>query len=323
MEIVPYVRRADWPRHDVLLDHLRARLTELAADADDGPIRFVEMADLDPADRDAVRVAIVDGPAPEQLDALPNLEWVQSTWAGVEAILAVVPEHVEIARMVDPQLAHTMAEAVMTWTLYLHRDMPTYAQQQSARRWIEQPLVRTSDRRIGVLGLGALGTVAAARLASIGFDVAGWARTPKAVDGVETFAGETGFDLLLERSDIVVNLLPDTPETRGLLGTDAFGRLPDGASIINFGRGPTVDDAALLDALEDGRIDHAVLDVFVTEPLPDDHPYWDHPRVTVLPHISGPTSPDTAAVIALDNVQRWITHGELPDDALVDRSRGY
>ena len=135
---------------------------------------------------------------------------------------------------------------------------------------------------------------------------------------------------MLERSDIVVNLLPDTPATVGLLDADAFARMPAGASLINFGRSPTVDDDALLAALDGdgdghggGHLDHAVLDVFVTEPLPDDHPYWDHPRVTVLPHISGPTSTDTAAVIAAHNVRAFLADGTLPTDAIVDRARGY
>ena len=109
----------------------------------------------------------------------------------------------------------------------------------------------------------------------------------------------------------------------GLLGSDAFERMPAGASLINFGRGPTVDDDALLAALDSGHLDHAVLDVFTTEPLPDDHSYWDHPRVTVLPHISGPTSADTAAVIAAANVRVFLAGGVLPADALVDRTRGY
>ncbi|MEL6892343.1 MAG: glyoxylate/hydroxypyruvate reductase A [Actinomycetota bacterium] len=319
VEIVPYVRRADWPRHDALLRELRAAV----ALTSERSIRFVELDHLHDDERSDVRVAIVDGPAPEQLASLPGLQWVQSTWAGVEAIIADVPEHVRIARMIDPQLGHTMAEAVLAWTLYLHRDMPRYAAQQTAKEWIEQPLVRTSDRRVGVLGLGALGAVAATTLAQHGFDVAGWSRTPRAVSGVETHAGETGLAMLLERSDIVVNLLPDTPDTLGLLDARAFASMPDGVGLINFGRGPTVIDDDLLAALADGSVEHAVLDVFVTEPLPDGHPYWDHPRVTVLPHISGPTSPDTAAVIALDNVRTWLETGALPTDALVDRERGY
>ena len=324
--VVPYVRRRAWLPHDVLVAELHGQV-KLAATAPAGAsthrFRVVEFADLDDAARADARVAIVDGPSQDQLAALPALEWVQSTWAGVEAVLPAVPEHVAVARMIDPQLTHTMAEAVLAWTLYLHRDMPRYAAQQRARDWIEQPLVRTSDRRVGVLGLGVLGRAAAARLVANGFPVLGWARTPKPVEGIETFVGDDGLERLLERSDIVVNLLPDTLDTRRLLDRRAFDLLPTGAALINFGRGPTVDDDALLDALDDGRVEHAVLDVFTTEPLPDDHPYWDHPHVTVLPHVSGPTSPDTAASIVVANLRRWLDTGELPADALVDRGLGY
>jgi glyoxylate/hydroxypyruvate reductase A len=312
--VVPFVRRVDWGPHDALVDELRAAMPDLDV---------VLHADLTDEQRAAATVAIVDGPSADQLSSMPSLQLVQSTWAGVEAILPAVPDGVEIARMVDPQLALTMSEAVLAWTLYLHRDMPRYARQQRNGEWIEHLPVRASDRRIGVLGLGALGRHAAIALADQRFDVAGWSRSPKSIEGVATFSGDDGFDALLARSDIVVNLLPHTPETEGLLGADVFSRMPPGASIVNFGRGQTVDDDALLAALDDGRIEHAVLDVFTVEPLPDDHPYWDHPRVTVLPHISGPTSTDTASVIAAENVRRFLATGELPVDALVDRARGY
>lgn len=320
--LVPFVRDPDWGPHDELVDALRAAMpdVELRIHADVPPDRLGEAT-----------VAVVDGPSATQLESMPNLRLVQSTWAGVEAILPAVPDGVEVARMVDPQLGLTMAEAVLAWTLYLHRDMPRYALQQRNGEWIEHDPVRASDRRVGILGLGSLGRIAAETLRDQQFDVAGWSRSRKTIDGVECFYDEPdggGIDALLERSDIVVNLLPHTEATIGLLGTEAFARMPTGASLINFGRGPTVDDDALLAALDGdaengGRLEHAVLDVFVTEPLPDDHLYWEHPRVTVLPHISGPTSTDTAAIIAAENVQAFLADGTLPTNALVDRARGY
>lgn len=315
--LVPFVRDPDCGPHDEFVNALRAAMpgTDLLA-----------LAEVPPGRLDEVTVAVVDGPSAAQLASMVNLRLVQSTWAGVEAILPSVPEGVDVARMVDPQLGHTMAEAVLAWTLYLHRDMPRYARQQRALEWIEQPPVRASSRRVGILGLGALGRLAAETLRDQQFDVAGWSQTVKEIDGVECFhegAGGGGIESLLKRSDIVINLLPHTAATTGLLGTDAFARMPAGASLINFGRGPTVDDDALLAALDSGHLDHAVLDVFVTEPLPDDHPYWEHPRVTVLPHISGPTSIDTAAVIAAANVRAFLADGTVPTDALVDRNRGY
>jgi len=286
-------------------------------------VEVIEHAEVPATRLVEATAAIVDGPSVDQLVSLPNLAFVQSTWAGVEAIIPAVPDGVAIARMVDPQLAETMAEAVLAWTLYLHRDMPRYARQQRAGVWVEHPLVRTSERRVGVVGLGALGTAAAHSLVDHGFDVAGWSRSAKKIDGVTCSSGERGLLALLERSDIVVNLLPHTPATTGLLGADAFAAMPPGSSLVNFGRGQTVDDDALLDALDDGRVDHAVLDVFEVEPLAADHPYWRHDSVTVLPHISGPTSVDTAAEIAADNVRRFLDTGELPTGALVDRTRGY
>lgn len=312
--VVPYVRRADWPTFDRLVDELRAAMPEF---------EIVLHAELTDEQRAAARVAIADGPSADQLATLSNLELIQSTWAGVEQIIPIVPGGVRIARMIDPQLAFTMSEAVLASTLYLHRDMPRYLRQQRNAEWNVQPLVRTSARRIGVLGLGALGSHAAATLRDHGFVVAGWSRSEKAIAGIDCVHGDAGLGGLLARSDIVVNLLPHTPATAGLLGAAAFGAMPAGSSLVNFGRGETVEDDALLDALDRGHLDHAVLDVFDTEPLPADHPYWRHPRVTVLPHISGPTSPDTAAAIAAQNVRRFLADGRLPVDALVDPDLGY
>lgn len=309
--VVPYVR--DGEPNDEMLDALRRAM----------PDAFVApVVDLDAQQLAAARVAVLDGIDAEQLASLTSLEMVQATWAGVESILSVVPDDVHVVRMIDPQLGRTMAEAVLTWVLHLHREMPTYLRQQRAAEWVEHEQVLASDRRVGILGLGALGELAATTLRDQGFDVAGWARSAKSIIGVESFHGADGFGALLERSDVVVNLLPHTDATVKLLDASAFARLPDGASLINVGRGATVDDDALLAALDD-RLAHAVLDVFTVEPLPDDHPYWAHPQVTVLPHIAANTTPSSAAVIAGANVLAFLADGSLPDDALVDRSLGY
>jgi len=312
--LVPFVRGVEHGPHPELLAALRSHLPD---------VDLIEHAEIDPARLGEATVAIVDGPSADQLASLSNLGLVQSTWAGVEAIVPAVPDGVLIARMVDPQLAVTMAEAALAWTLYLHRDMPRYARQQRDRTWIAHPVVRAEDRRIGITGLGALGVPTARHLVDHGFPVAGWARSPKSIAGVECFHGDGGLQLLLERSDIVINLLPDTDATVALFDADAFASMPPGSSLINFGRGPTVVDDALLAALDNGRLDHAVLDVFEVEPLPSDHPFWVHDSVTVLPHIAGPTTVETAAVVAAANVQRFLASGAVPDDALVDRALGY
>lgn len=309
--VVPYIR--DGEPNAEMLDALRRSMPDVVV----APVEQLDAQQLASA-----QVAVLDGIDADQLASLTSLEMVQATWAGVESILAALPDDVHVVRMIDPQLGRTMAEAVLAWVLYVHRDMPTYLRQQRTGEWLDHDQVLAPDRRIGILGLGALGELAATTLRDQGFDVAGWARSAKSIDGVASFHGADGFGVLLERSDIVVNLLPHTDATSKLLDTSAFDRLPDGASLINAGRGATVDDDALLAAL-DARLAHAVLDVFTVEPLPEDHPYWAHPQVTVLPHIAANTTPSSAALIAGANVTAFLADGSLPDDALVDRSLGY
>ncbi len=258
--------------------------------------------------RASVRLAIVANPEPSVLEGYPALEWVQSLWAGVEGLVDALPERAAIVRMTDPRLAEAMAEAVLAWTLYLHRGMPHYAAAQARGEWSPLRYRRPQTRQVTILGAGKLGSLAAARLRENGFRVSTFRR------GVE-------LDPLLATTDILVVLLPLTEQTRGLIGAHELAKLPAGASLINFARGPILDDAALLAALGNGHLEHAVLDVFDEEPLPADSPLWRHPRVTVLPHISANTDYDTAAQIVADNIEHWRTWGELPQT--VDRSRGY
>lgn len=273
-------------------------------------------------DRARTEIAIVANPDPSALRRLPNLRWVQSLWAGVERLVGELPGFDRpIVRLVDPELARTMAEAVLAWSLYLSRDMPAYAMQQRARLWQPRPYRSAGETRIGLLGLGALGRVAAGQLLSVGFQVSGWSRSPKTIDGVDTVSGEAGLAGLLARSDILVCLLPLTAQTRGLLDARRLAMMPPGAALINFGRGPIVETGALLDALDNGPLDHAVLDVFDKEPLEPDSPLWRHPKVTILPHISAPTNPRTAAGVVAGNIARYRMSGILPDG--IDPQRGY
>jgi glyoxylate/hydroxypyruvate reductase A len=278
--------------------------------------------DLDASDRAACDVAVVANPRPEDIRSLPKLKWVHSVWAGVERLVSGLPAtDLKIVRLVDPQLANTMAEAVLAWTLYLHRGMPRYARQQAARQWLAQEYVRPEQKTVALLGLGALGTASAARLLGAGFKVCGWSRTRKTVPGVDCHAGDEELAAMLARTDILVCLLPLTPQTRGVLNADTLAALREGASLINFARGPIVDDAALRRALDDEHLSHAVLDVFDREPLPGDAWQWAHPGVTVLPHISAPTDRSTASAIVAANVRRYRESGVIP--AAVDRAAGY
>lgn len=283
---------------------------------------IVHIGAMGDAQRRSVKVAIVANPDPEDLRALPSLCWVHSVWAGVERLVADLGDtDLKIVRLVDPQLATSMAEAVLAWTLYLHRDMPVYARQQREALWHALPYRRPGARTVGLLGLGSLGEAAAAVLQAAGFKVCGWSRQRKAIDGVKCFAGMQELDLLLESSDILVCLLPLTQETIGLLDSARLARLPEGAQLINFARGPIVVEAALKGALDAGYLRHAVLDVFNREPLTADAWEWHHPAVTVLPHISGPTDLETAAQIVARNIRRWRESGVMPPT--IDTRTGY
>ncbi|NUZ06030.1 2-hydroxyacid dehydrogenase [Schlegelella koreensis] len=282
----------------------------------------VAFEELDAAARAACEIAIVANPRPQDLRAMPNLRLVHSVWAGVERLVADLPDTgLKIVRLVDPQLAATMAEAVLAWTLYLHRDMPRYARQQAARQWLPHDYAPPGRRTVSLLGLGALGAASAAKLLDAGFRVCGWSRSPKALPGVECHAGDHELVAMLGRTDILVCLLPLTPQTRGVVNAGAFEALRRGASLINFARGPIVDDGALRAALDAGRLTHAVLDVFDREPLPADAWQWAHSGVTVLPHISAATDRTTASAIVAANIRRYRESGIIP--AAVDRAAGY
>jgi glyoxylate/hydroxypyruvate reductase A len=283
---------------------------EALADADPG-LPIVEVSELDPSQRARVEVAVVANPDPAVLADLPGLRWVQSLWAGVDSLLPRVPPAIPIVRMRDPGMIETMAEAVLAWTLYLHRELPQYLAQQARAEWRQRPLRPAADRRVTILGLGDMGTAAARRLTQQGFPVRGYRRAD----------GEARLDALLAETDVLVLLLPLTKATCGLIDARRLAQLPAGASLINFARGALIDDDALLAALDAGHLDHAVLDVFTSEPLPPEHRYWRHPRVTVTPHVSAPTPKSSAAPIAAAHLRRYLDTGEIP--AAVDRSRGY
>lgn len=284
--------------------------------------RIVAFDELSELEKQLVTVAIVANPDPANLQQMPALRWVHSVWAGVERLVADLGQsHLKIVRLVDPQLAETMAEAVLAWTLFLHRNMPAYAQQQKCSQWLPLEYVRPQSKTVSLLGLGALGEAAVKRLLAAGFQVCGWSRSQKHIAGVDCFSGESGLSEMLARTSILVCLLPLTPDTKGLLNAARLAQLPKGASLINFARGAIVSDADLQAALDCRHLQHAVLDVFETEPLPAASWHWQHPQVTVLPHISAPTDKQTASAIVAGNIRRYRDEGRLP--VLVEVGRGY
>jgi glyoxylate/hydroxypyruvate reductase A len=246
---------------------------------------------------------------------------VQSLWAGVENLVDALPEHIAIVRMEDPELVRSMAEAVLTWCLYLHRHMLLYSRQQKAKIWLQHPVVSASEVHVGILGLGKLGEVAGNSLIHHGFKVSGWSRRGKHLPGIEVYSGEQGFKKLLSTADILVVLLPLTDDTRSLLNSDTLPYLKKGAALINFARGALIETEALIKHLDDQRIAHAVLDVFEQEPLPKNDPLWEHPNITILPHISAPTNMTTASKIVAQNIRKFMKNGTLPHS--VNKDLGY
>lgn len=273
----------------------------------------------DPAD---VEVVVTTAPEPGLLRRSANLRFVAATGAGVENILAAdLPESVPVCRLVDPELTRGMAEYVLAAVLRYHRQFEQYEALGRERRWHPLPWPRPAERPVGILGLGVLGTAAAAALSAHGFPVLGWSRTHKAVPGLRCLHGAEGLRRMLPECRVLVCLLPLTAETRGIVDADLLARLPSGAHLINAARGGHVVDADLLAALERGQLAHATLDVFREEPLPSDHPFWTHPKITVTPHIASLTVPESAARRVAENLHRARAGEPLLD--VVDRAKGY
>jgi glyoxylate/hydroxypyruvate reductase A len=296
----------------------RAALAEALPDE-----AWVESGDA--FDRADVEIAVVANPAPGSLQGLPSLRLIQSLWAGVDRLLLdpTLPADVPLARLVDPAMNEAMAETALWAVLSLHRGFFDYAKQQHELAWVQQLQRRADEVSVLVLGLGQMGGTVAKRLAFNGYRVTGWNRHAATVNlpGVVCRHGEDELDELLPKAEIVVNLLPLTPATRGLLNAQTFGAMRRGASLVNLARGAHVVEADLLAALHSGRLRHAVLDVFAQEPLPAEHAFWRHPQVTVLPHVAALTDPRSAARIAAANVQA-LRDGR-PLQNLVERGRGY
>lgn len=274
-------------------------------------------------DPESIEVAVVANPPPGALAGLPRLALIQSLWAGVERLLddPTVPTDVPLARMVDPAMSQAMAETALWAVLGLQRGFFRYAQLQREARWAPHGQRRADETTVAVLGLGAMGRAAVQRLAALGYRLRGWSTRPAVIDGVVCAHGDTALNDLLAEADIVLNLLPLTAATRGLFDATRLARMKPGAGLVNLARGGHVVEADLLAALDAGRLGHAVLDVFAEEPLPMGHPFWSHPRVTVLPHAAAQTDPRSAAAVVAANVRAWREGREIAHR--VDRRRGY
>jgi glyoxylate/hydroxypyruvate reductase A len=249
-------------------------------------VRWWDDATVDPA---AVRYVLVWDPEPGRLALLPKLEVIFGSGAGVDFITAdpLLPRHVPLVRMATPGAAQRMGEFVTWAALSLLKDARRIGIGQAARRWdFFEPDFTAPETTIGIMGLGHMGQAAARMLQGIGFPVIGWSRTPKDVPGVRSFVGEAERAAFLAASRILVCLLPATPETRHILAAPLLAQLPDGAGLVNVGRGSQQKVPDIIAALDSGKLSGAVLDVFETEPLPADDPAWVHPRLLVTPHLA-------------------------------------
>jgi len=268
-------------------------------------------------------IAVVANPLPGRLAGCAQLRLIQSLWAGVDRLMAdaTLPAGVPIARMVDPMMNRAMAETATWAVLSLHRRAFDYAAQQRQTQWRQLPQRRADEVAVLVLGLGEMGRTTAQQLAALGYRVSGWSARAREVAGVATSAGWAALPAALGAADIVVNLLPLTGDTRGLFDRARLAQMRAGASLVNLARGAHVVEKDLLTALNAGRLAHAVLDVFDTEPLPATHVFWFHPQVTVWPHAAAQTDLRRAAAVVAANVEA-VRRGE-PAANLVDRMRGY
>ncbi|MBC8128686.1 MAG: glyoxylate/hydroxypyruvate reductase A [Rhizobiaceae bacterium] len=261
------------------------------------------------------------------LSGLPNLKAIFSIGAGVDHILrdTRLPD-VPIARIVADDLSSRMSEYVVWRVLDHFRRGNAYRMQQAAGLWHERMQPAAREVTVGIMGLGELGRDAAAKLHALGFRLVGWSRTEKHVVDVEAFHGAAGLDAFLGRTDILVVLLPITPDTRGILDSSLFSRLKHrtpigGPVLINAGRGGLQVETAILKALDEDVLMEVSLDVFETEPLPASSPLWKHPRVFVTPHAAANSDPDALVPLILGQIDAF-ERGE-PLRHLVDRRRGY
>ena len=265
---------------------------------------------------------IIYAPSSSLQDFSPytKLKAVLNLWAGVEGVTNNKTLNVPLARMVDSGLTDGMVEWVTGHTLRHHLGIDKHIHgQDGIWRSYVPPLAK--DRIVTILGLGTLGTACGIALKRLGFNVRGWSRREKRVDGIICFYGDDQVDSSLMDADIVVLLLPDTPLTQNILNQHTLNLLKRGAFVLNPGRGPLIDDDALLAALETGQIEHASLDVFRIEPLPKNHQYWSNNKVTVIPHKASETRPKTASQVIAMNIKRAENGQKLL--YLVDRENGY
>ncbi len=279
--------------------------------------------DADAESLDDIDVALMARGRPGLFPKLSNLKLIVGLQAGVDSLLAdpELPDGIPIVRACQPGGDQLIAEYVLMHVLMHHRNMPIFIDDQRDHAWNKLSVPLASEGRVGFMGVGMIGRICAETIRDTGFQVASWTRTPKELPGIESFHGADGLGPFLARSDILVNVLPLTGATENILNAELFAALPKGARVINIGRGQHVADDDLIAALDSGHLAAATLDVFRTEPLPPDHPFWAHRRIVITPHTARKSRPENVAPQVAEAVRR-LRAGE-PLTQLVDRAAGY
>ncbi len=253
----------------------------------------------------------------------PNLKVIASMGAGVDHITSdpELPENIQITKVVDNMLEEDMGNFVLSLILNYQRNLLIYQKQQVDKNWNPVRYTRNKDVNVGILGLGHLGQTTAKTLVKNGFKVHGFSKTLKDIENIESFSGEDELEDFLEKSEILVNLLPLTPETKNILNKGLFEKLPEGAYVINVARGEHLVELDLIEMLDQEHLSGAAMDVFRQEPLPDDHPFWEHPKIFITPHIASVTHPNYVIPQIVENYERMMK--EEPLKNVVEREKGY
>ncbi|MGY3473488.1 2-hydroxyacid dehydrogenase [Bradyrhizobium ottawaense] len=285
----------------------------------------IEMLDHDNNCHADVHLAVVvSRPPDDAFSHYPNLKAVCSLGAGVEKVVGCpsLPAEVHVVRVVDARQAWMMSGFVARHAINHQRGFASYQAQQRKHIWQRRPQRGADNVPIGILGYGEIGRRVAADLTHLGFPVGCWSRSPKTISGpVRSHHGSAGLAAMLEETEVLVNLLPLTSETRGILNTHVFGKMRRGGYLIQVGRGEHLVEADLLEALKSGQLAGAALDVFATEPLPPIHPFWEHPKITITPHDASDVSAHAVATMLVETAEA-IHAGERPPHA-INRSRSY
>ena len=276
-----------------------------------------------PGDKADIEYAVVWKPPPGGLKTFPNLKCIVSMGAGIDHLLAdpELPRDLPVIRTVGPDLRQRMREYLALHVLRFHRRLPDIQAAQQRKDWDQIITPPAPQRTVGVMGLGNMGAETAHTLAALGFSVRGWSRRPKRLHGIECFHGEEQFETFLARCEILICLLPLTPATEGILNHRLFAKLPEGACLINVGRGAHLVEKDLIPALDSGQLGGATLDVLNVEPPAEDHPFWTHPKILLTPHIASLIDPESGAKVIAENLKRFMAGQPVPD--MVDLKQGY